>query len=427
MKTKIRENVSVWIDADFLPEMMRVGSLSNDRGQYFFEYDADWLLSEHRFSIDPELVLFAKEQPAPQGAFKIFMDSAPDRWGRLLMNKRELVRAQEEANPIKPLREWDYLLGVQDATRMGALRLRDNQGSFIEVSKLPTPPITSLRELQAISREIEESDSASIPQLKIWLASLLAPGTSLGGARPKANFLDENGDLWIAKFPYMNDLVDVGLWELILHDLAKASGIDVPAAHAEIIQGQHHTFSVKRFDRQAGKRKMFVSAMTLLSKNDGEDASYLEIADFIRNQGDSVKDDLAQLWRRMVFNVMTSNRDDHLRNHGFIRNSNGWRLSPAYDMNPNPDKYGHALNLDFDNKKPSLDILFSNIEWFDLDHSDAVLIAKEVITAVGRWKEYAKKRQMSNNAILSMSPAFDLLESKMPEAHVKKTSKPVRY
>lgn len=407
MKSR-REHIEVWLDATFLPQKEKIGDLFHDRGHFSFAYDEKWLKSEHIFNIDPALGLYSKEQPA-QETFGIFTDSAPDRWGRVLMDRREVVEAKSEGRNIRALYEWDYLLGVQDETRMGAVRLC-KEGIFLDHSELGAPPVTSLAELQHVAKLLENDDEDNMPALKAWLAMLVAPGSSLGGARPKANFRNTDGSLWIAKFPKQDDKEDIGLWEGITLDLARSCGIRVPEFKVENISGNHHTFLVKRFDRTGDRREMFVSAMTMLQKNDGQDASYLDIAEFLQDNGrEGLEAEMKELWRRMVFNVMVSNRDDHLRNHGFLRNAQGWYLSPAYDINPNKAKATHSIFLNFDSPEPSMNVLFEAVEFLRLDWNEAAEIAKNVYQVVSQWREVANKYGAKNTHIDLMSPAFQMV------------------
>lgn len=402
-----RDQVEVWLDATFLPQIEKVGILFCDRGHFSFAYDENWLKSEYRFNIDPALGLYTKEQPS-QDTFGIFTDSVPDRWGRVLMDRREVVEANSEGRNVRALYEWDYLLGVHDETRMGALRLRKEE-KFLDNNELGIPPITSLAELQNIVRLLENDDEDNLPALKSWLTTLVAPGSSLGGARPKANFRNIDGSLWIAKFPKQDDKEDIGLWEGITLELAKKCGIRVPDFKVVKISGNHHTFLVKRFDRSGDRREMFVSAMTMLEKKDGDDASYLDIAEFLQDHGrEGIENEMRELWRRMVFNVMVSNRDDHLRNHGFLRDCQGWYLSPAYDINPNKTKVTHAISLNFESAEPSLDTLFSALDFLRLEWEVAIKILKEVHQVLSTWRDVAKFYGAKNAQIDLISPAFQL-------------------
>lgn len=404
-----RDCVEIWLDASFLDKAEKVGVLFCDRGHFSFAYEESWLKSDHKFNIDPALGLYLNEQPA-QDDFGIFTDSAPDRWGRVLMDRREVVDAKTEGRNIRALYEWDYLLGVQDETRMGAIRLRKDD-QFIDNSELGAPPITSLAELQNVARLLENEDEDNLPSLKAWLAMLVAPGTSLGGARPKANFRNTDGSLWIAKFPKQDDKEDIGLWEGITFELAKNCGIRVPEFRIVKINGNHHTFLVKRFDRTNDRRVMFVSAMTMLQKKDGQEGSYLDIAEFLQDNGkEGIDEEMKELWRRMVFNVMVSNRDDHLRNHGFIRDAQGWYLSPAYDLNPNKAKANHSINLNFNSSEPSLDVLFEAIDFLRLDWGSAAEIAKQVHQSLSAWRDVAKTFSAKNMQIDLMSPAFKMAD-----------------
>ena len=397
-----------------------VGTLFHTRGQFSFAYSTEWLQSSQRFWLDPELELYAGEHHASDGNFRIFLDSAPDRWGRLLMERREALQAEAEDRPVRTLREWDFLIGVQDITRMGALRFRaDSASEFLDNQMLAAPPVTSLPELQTISRALEGKSAKSNAQLTRWLAALVAPGSSLGGARPKANFLQLDGSLWIAKFPSREDRRDVAAWEMLLHDMAKDSGIHVPEAHLVWLGGDntnrtHRCFCVQRFDRrdsakQFKERRFFVSAMTLLRADDGQQShSYQDLAAFIAQHGAAgkIKEDLEQLFRRAAFNIMVSNRDDHLRNHGFIREATGWRLSPAYDMNPNPEKYEHALAIAPNDARPNIETLIASSAHYRLSAADAQSIVAQVAKVVGTWQARAALLKIPRSEILGMAVAL---------------------
>ena len=259
-----------------------------------------------------------------------------------------------------PSKRWPigYLLGVHVECRLGALRFRrDDTSPFLDHQASAAPPITSLPELEAVSLALQEEGAEELPTYRQWIATLLAPGTSLGGSRPKANFRDRDDSLWIAKFPSADDRHDVGAWEHVVHELAIAGGIEVPTYRLVRFNHRYRTFCSKRFDRAPRGRRFFVSAMTLLERRDGEGGSYLEIAEFIQNHGARgvVEADLAQLLRRVLFNVLVGNTDDHLRNHGFVREATGWRLAPAFDLNPNPARRHHELRLDEASDEPDLD------------------------------------------------------------------------
>lgn len=411
-----REAFEVYLDAADLGIQQKVGTLyrSTDRTDLPapFQYDESWLGSSSVFMLDPRLELWRGElHPPPNApAFGIFMDSAPDRWGRLLMERREAAQALRERRKMRALQELDFLFGVHDLTRIGALRFRSAAGGpFLDNSPDAVPPVASLRHLAELSRKLEEPGVEDLPQYEQWLAMLIAPGTSLGGSRPKANFSNADGSLWIAKFPAHEDRYDIGAWEYVVHRLAKRADIWVPASHLELLTDRYRTFCVSRFDRTKDGRRMFASATTLLERQDGDKtSSYLDLVAFISDQGAAghVDGDLAQLFRRVVFNVLIGNRDDHLRNHGFIRQTSGWRLAPAYDMNPNPYKSEHALTLDGKSAAPNLDVVRDTAEYYRLGASAATNIIDAVKTVVATWPEEATKADLHRSERAIMERVF---------------------
>jgi serine/threonine-protein kinase HipA len=336
-------------------------------------------------------------------------DSAPDRWGRVLMERREAAAAIREARAARTLQEIDFLLGVQDLTRAGALRFRyAGTDAFLDDKDRPVPPVASLRELAAISAKLEEPGVEKLAEYERWLAMLIAPGTSLGGARPKANFTD-GGRLWIAKFPARDDRYDAGAWEYLVHRLAHDAKIVVPEARLESLTPRHRTFCSNRFDRLKGSRRMFASAMTLLDRRDGEDGgSYLDLAQFITDNGaeSHVAEDLEQLFRRAVFNVLVGNRDDHLRNHGFIREPTGWRLSPAYDMNPSPFKAEHTLTLDGKSAAPDVATILKTADLYRLDRPKAEKIIDKLRAVTAKWRQAAKQLDCPREEVARMQGVF---------------------
>ena len=372
-----------------------------------FEYDQDWLKSDRAFELDPRLALYRGEQHPPVDipAFGVFMDSAPDRWGRVLMERREAASAAREGRKMRRFQEMDFLLGVYDHTRMGGLRLCQPGGPFLDHNENAAPPVTDLQELAYISKRVEEPGVEQLPEYERWLALLIAPGTSLGGARPKANFTDDDKRLWIAKFPAKDDRYDIGGWEYLMHVLARKAGIVVPEARMEALSERYHTFCSARFDRVAEGRRMYASAMTLLERKDGETgASYLDLAEYISDHGAQghIAEDLAQLFRRVLFNIMVGNRDDHLRNHGFIREPSGWRLSPAFDINPSTVKQTHALAIDSTNAEPDLAIALEQAELYRLTHVEAGTMLDEVRDAISDWRAEAKKLALPSVEIQRM-------------------------
>ena len=316
---------------------------------------------------------------------------------------------------VKPpiLYDIDFLLGVYDESRMGALRFKtDPEGPFLDNnSETPTPPWSSIRELQHAADSLERDEDNE--EVKKWLAILIAPGSSLGGARPKANILDERKELWIAKFPSKNDTIDKGAWEHLAHQLAIKAGITMAPCRIEKIAGKYHTFFTKRFDREKGERIHFASAMTMTGNSEDtirdNPASYLDIADFIQTYGVNINENLAQLWRRIIFNIAISNTDDHLRNHGFILTDTGWKLSPAYDLNPSVDKDGLALNIDMDNNALDFDLAKSVGDFFRLDEKQMDGIIQQVMHSVSQWEKVADMIGIPRSEKDLMRAAFNLL------------------
>jgi serine/threonine-protein kinase HipA len=361
--------------------------------------------------LDPDISWFTGQQfPNGKENFGVFMDSMPDTWGRRLMRKRAAQKAKEEGKPIPTLYDIDFLLGVYDEGRMGALRFKlDVDGPFLDDNRnTPTPPMRSIRELQ-YAAEIFESDKDS-EAVKKWLAILIAPGSSLGGARPKANVVDERGALWIAKFPSQSDTNDKAAWEYLAYQLALKAGIQMAESRIERISGKYHTFFTKRFDRHNGERIHFASAMTMTGNNEEtikeNPAGYLDIAEFIQFTGAQNRKDLHQLWRRIVFNISISNTDDHLRNHGYILTNEGWILSPAFDINPSIDKDGLALNIDTDNNALDFELAKSVGGFFQLSQSEMDAIINDVKAAVSYWKNIAREINISRAEQEIMASAF---------------------
>jgi serine/threonine-protein kinase HipA len=395
--------------------MQRLGTLSHDRGQIRFRYDNTWLTQDIAFAIDPRLGLGAGSFfPKPEaGNFGIFMDSAPDRWGQTLMRRREALLAKDEGRTARALYAWDFLLGVQDATRQGALRFRFSEAEdFLANEALAAPPLTSLPELAAVAREITRQRIDDLDRLRRWLAVLVAPGASLGGARPKTNFRDAKQALWIAKFPAHDDVRDIGAWEGVAWWLARQAGIDMPEATVASLGGNgHRTYCVRRFDRHGDQRRFYASAMTLLDKHESEGSSYLELAEFLAKHGDPrhVAADLEQLFRRVAFNVAIGNRDDHLRNHGFLLGPRGWRLAPAFDVNPNADKAEHVLNIDDTDNRPALATVLASAPFYRLSPARADAIVTEVAAMASGWRAAATRAGIARADIELTASAFSAL------------------
>ncbi len=379
---------------------------------YSFEYDREWLKKTSlKITLDPELMPYSGRQyPFGKAIFGLFSDSSPDRWGRVLMNKRERILAEKEGRKPAKLYDSDYLLGVYDEMRLGGIRFKtETNGAFLSDDKeTAAPPWTSLRTLEEASRNFENDDTAVSEK---WLNQLIRPGSSLGGARPKATVIDPKEQLWIAKFPSKNDENDTGAWEMVTHDLAKLCGLHVPEAKLEKFSNLGSTYLVKRFDRSLNKRIHFASAMTLLGKTDGASAadgtSYLDIADFMKSYGAQPKQDLVELWKRIVFNMAVSNTDDHLRNHAFIFAENGWRLSPLYDVNPVPYGDELSLNVDEEDNSINIDLAIQTAVRFGISEADAMTYAKNILSVVKEnWEKRATAYGLSRRLIEEMRPAF---------------------
>lgn len=403
--------LEVWLDVDFLADKIKIGTLTHDRGSVHFQYDAAWLTHPQRFDIDPDFSLHKSAfHPRPEsGNFGIFLDSSPDRWGQTLMKRREALESRDQNRQARNLYAWDFLIGVQDATRQGALRFKIAEtDTFLGDHKFAAPPLTSLGELEAVAKALSSKRIDDLEALRRWLSVLVAPGASLGGARPKANFTERDGSLWIGKFPAKDDDRDIGLGEMLAHQLSEAAGVIVPPAHVIRLSGGYHTFCVKRFDREAGRRLFYASAMTMLKESESEGRSYLDIANFITTSGakDHIAEDLEQLFRRVVINMAVGNRDDHLRNHGFILAKEGWRLAPAFDVNPNIDKADHVLNLDDRDNRPNLGNIIATADFYNLPESRATQIADEITGIVSRWRAVAKRLGIANADIELLASAF---------------------
>lgn len=402
--------LEVWLDSDLGPAC-QVGALAHDRGQIRFHYDRDWLNDPRAFALDPDLSLDEHPFfPKPElGNFGIFLDSSPDRWGQTLMKRREALQAKDEKRAPRTLYAWDFLIGVQDFTRQGALRFRQaGTETFLGNEKMAAPPVTTLRELEAVAWQLSSRRIEDLDALRKWLAVLVAPGASLGGARPKANFTETDGSLWIGKFPARDDDRDVGAWEYVTHTLARKAGVVVPPAKLARLNNDFHTFCVQRFDRVQGTRRFYASAMTLLRKEHSEGTSYLELAQFLRAQGDAAHADadLAQLFRRAAFNVAVGNRDDHLRNHGFVLGETGWRLAPAFDVNPNIDKAEHVLNLDDADNRPSLETVLGTAALYGLGDDQARQVVEEVAASVDGWRDAARRAGIAGADVDLTAGAF---------------------
>ncbi len=412
-----KSKIDIWVYAHWvgMKDAKCIGIMSahfgKGRKSFSFEYDKEWISSQEQMLLDPDLGWYSGHQfPNKKENFGMFLDSMPDAWGRTLMQRREPQSAKEVGRTPKKLHDIDFLLGVYDESRMGALRYKlDPDGPFLETRSSTTiPPWTSLGELQEAVQAIESDENDE--HVKKWILMLLVPGSSLGGARPKANFTDSSNNLWIAKFPSKNDKIDKAAWELLAYRLALKSGISMAESRLTKLSGAFNTFLTKRFDRIQNERIHFASAMTMTGNYEeaikDKNASYLEIAEVIKYSGAENMEDLHQLWRRIVFNISVSNTDDHLRNHGFLLTNKGWRLSPAYDINPSIDKDGLALNIDMDNNALDFDLAKSVGEYFMLNTKQMEEILTQVISVVAKWRIHANAIGISKKEQEMMEPGF---------------------
>lgn len=415
MKNKTKK-VIVYADWVGIEKPTIIGVLTaqgvKGRTSFSFEYDAKWIEKRQYPHLDPELQFFVGPQyPTDKEIFGIFSDSMPDTWGRTLLKRREAIRAIEKGEKPNILYDIDYLLGVYDLSRMGAIRFKKElDGPFVDENALtPTPPHSSLNELQQAVNAIEGDSNQE--DIKKWLSVLLAPGSSLGGARPKANIIGKDQQLWIAKFPSKTDVTDKGAWEYLAYRLALNAGIDMSESQLINLSGHHHTFLTRRFDRTTQGRIHFASAMTLTGNNEQtlkqKEASYLDLVDVIETYGVDIHTNLSQLWRRIIFNIAISNTDDHLRNHGFILEKEGWRLAPAYDLNPSIDKNGLALNISSTENHLEFELAMSVGAYFRLDNSAMKHIIRDVLESVKQWENIAKEIGIPRKDITLMQSAFN--------------------
>lgn len=411
----MEKSVLVYVDLNGTPHL--AGRLwtrtRKNRESASFEYDKSWLTYPDRFSLDPALQL----GPGPfhtqpdKALFGALGDSAPDRWGRVLMRRAERRRAEQAKETPRTLQEIDYLLMVYDEARQGALRFSETAGGAFLATEgtVRIPPLIELPKLlSAVEHVVSDTDTDEDLRL------LLAPGSSLGGARPKASVRDKDGHLAIAKFPHKDDEINTVLWEAVALTLAAKSGLAVPVWRLETVADKA-VLLLRRFDREGKTRIPFLSAMSMLGAKENEAHSYLEIVDALRRYGASPKEDMRMLWRRIVFNVLIANTDDHLRNHGFLyAGADGWRLGPAYDLNPVPvDIKPRILTtaITADDGTASLDLAMEVAKYFGLSSGEAQKIIAEVEAAVATWRRAASRIGLTKAEIERMASAFILRSS----------------
>mgnify|MGYP004459664457 FL=1 len=410
----------VFADFDWLDKPELVGELCYEklRGSesYAFRFDDNWLKFHAGIKLSEDINNYPGLQYTQPGndIFGCFSDALPDRWGRTLLKRREQIQASEEKRAVRNLSSFDYLMGIDDFSRMGGFRLkRELDGDFINVSpSLKIPPLTELRQLVLASQEVEKSEENDVLPEKKWIAQLIQPGTSLGGARPKAGVLDDSGNLCIAKFPSRKDDYDTGLWEHFSHLLARKAGIY--AAQTKVLGGlgKYHTLLSKRFDRtDEGKRIHFASSMSLIGLRDGDNAQggygYLNIVDFILQSCCDVEKNLQELYRRVAFNICIGNSDDHFRNHGFLLTPRGWTLSPAYDMNPTLNEY-QSLLINESSNKADIRTLLESCESYMIKKEVAKNIIRQVQAAVAGWENLAVLLQIPAREVTMFKDRFKL-------------------
>ncbi|MDE6330330.1 MAG: type II toxin-antitoxin system HipA family toxin [Muribaculaceae bacterium] len=411
-------SIFVYGDFDWLETPMLIGELSYEsvRGgeTYGFSYDKEWLAEYGDVFLSEDLESYPGIQFTRPGRdiFACFSDALPDRWGRTLLNRREQIAASDERRPVRRLTSYDYLIGIDDESRMGGFRFAETPGGkFINCEpSLRVPPLTSVRELMHAAHEIEACEAGNIlPSMK-WVVQLLHPGTSLGGARPKASVVDDEGKLTVAKFPSRKDDYDIGQWEHFCHIMGRKAGLNV-AETGTLSGDDYHILLSKRFDRnEVGKRIHFASALTLLGLTDGDNAStgygYPDIVDFIIRHGCNVEQNLEELYRRVAFYIIIGNSDDHFRNHGFLLTRKGWELSPAYDINPTLSQ-SQSLLINSNTNESDLDILLESADDYMLTPDNAKIIIDNVKAAMKPWRNEARKLGLPQRDIDMFAPRFE--------------------
>lgn len=412
------QKLFVYADFDWLDKPLLIGELSCDsvRGNeiYGFSFDNEWLAKYGDIFLSDDLQNYTGTQytRSERDIFACFSDALPDRWGRVLLNRREQIAAADEKRTVRRLTSFDYLMGVDDTSRMGGFRFADTRaGKFINFeASLRVPPLANVRELMHAAHEIEASEEKHLLPSKKWLAQLLHPGTSLGGARPKASVIDEDGSQTVAKFPSRKDDYDVAQWEHFCHVMGRKAGLNV--AETRTIDGdKYHILLSKRFDRTTdGKRIHFASALTLLGLTDGDNETtgygYTDIVDFIVQHGCNVEQNLEELYRRVAFYIIVGNSDDHFRNHGFLLTRKGWELSPAYDINPTLSG-SQSLLINRNTSESNIDILLESAGDYMLSSAKVQGIINNVRDAMKSWRNEARKQGLPQRDIDMFAPRFD--------------------
>lgn len=413
----------VYADLHWLHTPALVGELSYEslRGadSYGFSFAPTWLQTQRDLFLSADLNNYTGMQytAADRDIFGCFSDALPDRWGRTLLNRREQLQTQELRRPLRRLSSFDYLLGIDDYSRMGAFRFKETPDSdFINSDPaLKIPPLTDIRTLEAAGSAIEQSEAHNALPEKKWIAQLIQPGTSLGGARPKASVTDLDGALCVAKFPSRKDDYDVELWEHLCHLLARKAGIEVADTKVLKAIGPYHTLISRRFDRTAdGGRIHFASAMTLLGLQDGNNAAdghgYLDLVDFIVQHCTAVESNLRELYRRVAFYICVGNSDDHFRNHGFLLTPKGWTLSPAYDINPTLNT-SQSLLISSVSNQAAFSQLRAAAEDYLLTRETADAILAEVQAALVDWSTLAVQIGIPRREIAQFADRWSLAQT----------------
>ncbi len=412
------QRIYIYADFDWLDKEELVGTLSYERlrgsDSYAFDFAPSWLLKHGEVQLSDDLRNFTGMQYTMPGRdiFGCFADALPDRWGRTLLVRRESIEAEEQNRPVRSLTSMDYLMGIDDYSRMGGFRMKiDKDGEYINAQpSLRIPPVADIRQLVDACDEIEKSEEKNTLPARRWIEQLVRPGTSLGGARPKANVVDGNR-LHVAKFPSRKDVYDVAAWEHFAHTLARKAGIDCAETRVLNTGGQYGTLLSRRFDRtEDGRRIHFASALTMLGLVDGDNADnghgYLDIVDFIVAGCCDVEANLRELYRRVAFNICIGNSDDHFRNHGFLLTRKGWTLSPAYDMNPTLNDY-QSLLINKDSSKADLGLLLAASDDYMIPRSDAERIIGEVKDAMHGWRDVAARQHLAPQEVRTFAGRFD--------------------